>query len=96
MNKIVQAQKILSVSAQASQDELRARYLELVKLHPPDTDADKFHSIYEAYELLKDPLKQAKAIAYFDREIPNVNQWISDATIEKPRLPKLPLLSLGN
>ena len=58
--------KILGVSKNASQDEIKKAYRKLaVKYHPDKTKGDKkseerFKEIGEAYEVLKDPEKRKK------------------------------------
>lgn len=45
---------ILDISPDSGDEEIRKRYLELVKKHPPEKDPDKFRRITEAYEAIKD------------------------------------------
>jgi curved DNA-binding protein CbpA len=48
--------QVLGVSLDAGDDEIRRRYLELVRRHPPDRDPERFAEIRRAYEELRDPV----------------------------------------
>ena len=45
---------VLGLSPSATGDEIRRRYLELVRAHRPGDDAGRFQQITAAYEALKD------------------------------------------
>ncbi len=85
----------LGVAATASSDEIRSAYLALVRLHPPDADADKFREIHSAYQMLSDPLIQAAAMMKMI-DPPNLEAIVADAEKAICRLPKLTLLALGD
>jgi hypothetical protein len=89
--------KVLGVSPEAGEAEVRARYLELVKQYPPDREPEKFREIRAAFEAAKDPLSIAKRLlAPPGVEVP---QWsdVLEAQRRNPlRLPPTFLLSLGN
>lgn len=57
-----EARAILGVSADALDDELRAAYLEKVRLHPPDRDAEQFELVRDAYEQLRNPRIRARRV----------------------------------
>jgi len=44
----------LGLDFNASDNEIRQNYLNLVRKHTPEQDPDKFHQITEAYEAVKD------------------------------------------
>lgn len=52
--------ELLGVNKNASQEEIKKKYRELVKKHHPDVggDTELFKKINEAYEILKDPVKR--------------------------------------
>lgn len=50
--------EILGLTPQASEDEIRARYLELVREYPPDRAPERFASVRSAYDELRDPLRR--------------------------------------
>ena len=45
---------VLGLSPSATQEEIRQRYLELIRTHPPSRDAERFQQISAAYEAVKD------------------------------------------
>jgi curved DNA-binding protein CbpA len=50
--------EILGVSADATDDEIRAAYLSKVQEHPPDRSPEQFELIRDAYEALRDPRRR--------------------------------------
>jgi len=52
--------KLLGVTPEASDDELRKRYAELIKQHPPDRDPEVFEHIRDAWLQVKDPRVRAR------------------------------------
>lgn len=56
------ANEILGVPANASEEEIRSAYLVKVKEFPPDRSPEEFERIRDAYETLRDPRKRAKAM----------------------------------
>ena len=90
------AHLILDLKSDASPEELRKAYLNLVRQHPPDRDPEKFRDIHAAYQLLIDPLAQAaELLSIYDGEV-DLAAVISDAAKVHPRLSTLNLLALGN
>lgn len=88
--------QVLGLAVDASVEVVRQRYLELVKRHPPDRDAERFAEIHRAYKMASDPLIQAEALAKRAPLEPNLNEVIEKFATKPIRLGKLPLLSLGN
>lgn len=88
---------VLGVPKDASEAEIRARYLELVKRFPPERDADKFREVQAAFEAAKDPLLIARRL--LEPPSDEAPRW-SDAIEEQKRIPPALtptlLLSLGN
>jgi len=90
---------ILGLPREATEAEIRARYLELVKEFPPDRAPGRFREIRAAFEAAKDPLVIARRLVEppdLDEEPPS---WQSVIEAQKEIRPKLPvgfLLSLGN
>jgi DnaJ-class molecular chaperone len=48
-------QNVLGVSDDATEEEIRAGYLEKVKKYPPDRFPEEFERIRDAYKILSDP-----------------------------------------
>ncbi|WP_127585393.1 DnaJ domain-containing protein [Paenibacillus koleovorans] len=50
--------KILELRANAPQDAIKKKYIELIKKHTPESDPEKFQEIRRAFEALRDPAKR--------------------------------------
>ncbi len=48
----------MGLARNAGETEIRHRYLELVRQHPPDRDPERFAAIHQAYEALRDPSRR--------------------------------------
>jgi curved DNA-binding protein CbpA len=48
--------KVLGLGHDADVETIRARYLELVRNHPPEREPQRFGEIRAAYEQLRDPV----------------------------------------
>ncbi len=88
---------ILGVSPDAGEEDVRARYLDLVKQFPPERDPEKFREIRTAFEAVKDPLSVAKRlIAPPGDEAPAWAEMLAVQRQNPPRFSVPFLLSLGN
>jgi curved DNA-binding protein CbpA len=47
--------RVLELTPDAGENEIRRRYLELVRLFPPDQAPERFAEIHAAYAALRDP-----------------------------------------
>lgn len=89
--------QVLGVPEDASENEVRVRYLELVKQFPPDREPEKFREIRAAYDAAKDPLSIAMRICVPPgREFPSWSSLLEEQKRIPPRLTPEFLLSLGN
>jgi curved DNA-binding protein CbpA len=89
--------RVLGVSQDAGEDEVRAQYLELVKRFPPDREPERFREIRAAYEATKDPLSIAKRlIVPPDDDPPSWTETLQAQQHDPPRMSSAFLLSLGN
>ena len=87
----------LGLSPDCTEEELRKRYLELVRQFPPETHGEKFSRIHEAYEKLKNPLESIQEM-FFSLELDDsIEQIITDVLddIRHERLPTQVLLKMG-
>ena len=48
--------EVLGVSADATEEQIRQRYLALVREFPPEQEPKRFAEIREAYDQLRDPV----------------------------------------
>ncbi len=89
--------QVLGVSPDASEAEVRARYLELVKQFSPDREPEKFREIRVAYEAAKDPLSIAKRLIMPPGDdVPSWSEVLKAQERNPPRLSPALLVSLGN
>ncbi len=51
---------VLELTSDASENEIRQRYLELVRKFPPDQAPERFAAIHAAYASLRDPATRLK------------------------------------
>lgn len=54
------ARTILGVELSASDEEIRAAYLQKIKEHPPEKSPEQFEKIRDAYEALRDPRRRMR------------------------------------
>lgn len=89
--------RTLGLSPSVTEEQLRARYLELVRAFPPERDPDRFREIQAAFEAAKDPLLLAERLAEPpDDVVPPWSTVIEEQRKNRPRLTTSFLLSLGN
>ncbi len=62
----------LGLARSASDDEIRRRYLELVRQFPPEREAERFAAIRQAYDQLRDPVSRLGARLF---EIDSGDSW---------------------
>ena len=54
----------LGLEAGAGDEQVRAAYIEQVRLHPPDRDQEQFERVRDAYEELRDPRRRAQRLLF--------------------------------
>jgi curved DNA-binding protein CbpA len=52
--------RVLELTPDAGENEIRQRYLELVRAFPPDRAPERFAAIHAAYASLRDPANRIK------------------------------------
>ena len=72
-------QAILGVTARASDDEIRAAYLRLVKDHPPEKEPEEFERIRDAYNTLRDPRRRMRDMLFSGDPFAPFSELVSDA-----------------
>lgn len=90
--------EILGLPQGSNEERVRARYLELVKLHPPERDPERFREIHRAYEAARDPMAIAKHLVrpLTDEQPRPWRDLIAEHRQRPPRMRTELLLSLGN
>ena len=89
---------VLGLSPDATEEAIRARYLSLVRVHPPERDPKAFQRIAAAYQAAKDPtIVAAKLLDLPDEDDPPTwEQTIRREASQPPRMSPTLLSSLGN
>ncbi len=88
---------VLGLRQDAGEQDIRARYLELVKRHTPESDPEKFREIRDAYEVANDPVQIAHRLTIPpDDDAPDWSAAIASQRDKPPRLTTDFILSLGN
>lgn len=54
----------LGLNPDASEAEIRRRYLELVREFPPDRAPERFRAVHDAYEALRDPARRLQVMLF--------------------------------
>ncbi len=89
--------RILGLSMNATPEEIRARYLELIKQFPPEREPKRFQEIQAAFQSAKDPLSLARTLLEApSADPPNWNEVIEKEESNPPAISVDLLLSLGN
>ena len=88
---------VLGVSPDADEAALRRRYLELVRLNPPEKCPREFAEIREAYEQLRDPVKRLERQLFQVHRSESLDDVVADlrSRMQAARIPTEALLSLA-
>jgi len=54
--------EVLGVDPNASEAQIRKRYLELVRQFPPDREPQRFAELHQAYDEMRDPVRRMRAL----------------------------------
>ncbi len=89
--------QVLGVPSHAEPEEIRRKYLELVRQHPPDRDPVRFAEIRAAYDDLNDPVQQLHSMLFDIESHDSIDAIIIDlhARLRLERIPTNMLLSLA-
>lgn len=97
-NALLAPFRVLGLPVGASQSEVRARYLELIKRFPPEREPEKFQQIQAAFKAAEDPLVLARSLLV-PPDPDDAPTWDSVIQRHSKRPPAMQvdfLLSLGN
>lgn len=90
--------EVLGVGHDADTEAIRRRYLELVRVHSPERDPERFSEIREAYDRLRDPIMNLEQRLFDHRSPLSIDEIVSEhqrVDVRGRRLPTDLLLSLG-
>ena len=89
--------EVLGIERGSGDEEIRRRYLDLVRQYPPERQPERFVAIREAYDQLRDPVARLES-ELFDMETGNsLDAIAADARCRlcAARIPTETLLSLA-
>lgn len=89
--------EVLGLPREAGEDQVRQRYLELVRQFPPDRDPERFAAIREAFEQVRDPVVRLKSQLFDPRTTDSLEAIAADlrARLREARWPTPTLLALA-
>ena len=89
--------QVLEVDPKSGDEEIRRRYLELVRRHPPDRDPKRFAEIRGAYEKLRDPIARLESRLFALETDDSLDAILADVKrrLRGVRIPTATLLSLA-
>jgi curved DNA-binding protein CbpA len=87
----------LGLSPEAPEAEIRRRYLELVRQHPPDRDPQRFNEIHEAYSRLRDPVARMEKLLFSPDKADTFEGLLAETRnrLRNARIPAETLLALA-
>lgn len=90
--------EVLGLDGASDEAAIRQRYLELVRQHPPERDAERFAQIREAYDALRDPVRRMNARLFEVRTHDSFDAIHAEALkrLRSARIPTDTLLSLAD
>ncbi len=86
----------LGLPITATEEEIRSRYLELIKLNPPESDPERFQEIQQAYQTAIDPLPLIDGLLALPKQATPWQEIIEHHRGQRPPLETRILLALGN
>ena len=89
--------EILGVGQNASEEEIRRRYLELVRQFPPDREPQRFAEIRHAYDQLRDPVARLEKELFYLESNDTLDPVIREvkSRLRETRIPTQTLLALA-
>jgi curved DNA-binding protein CbpA len=89
----------LGLTRDATEAEIRRRYLELVREFPPDRAPERFAAVHAAYEALRDPARRLQAQLFrYETTTDSIEAIAKDLRrrLREARLPVDTLLNLAD
>ena len=90
---------VLGLGRDASDSDIRRRYLELVREFPPDRAPERFTAVHEAYEALRDPARRLESQLFQTETASDSLEALANdlqRRLRETRLPVDRLLELAN
>lgn len=89
--------RVLDLDSDCTEEELRRRYLELVRQFPPEKHPEKFSEIHSAYEKLSNPLEHLESELFEIATKDSFEKVLAalDESTEKQRFSTATLLEMG-
>jgi curved DNA-binding protein CbpA len=89
--------EILGLASNASEGEIRRRYLDLVRQFSPDRAPERFAEIHQAYEKLRDPVVRMESKLFTLESGDTIGRIMGEVRdrLRKARIPTATLLSLA-
>ena len=89
--------EVLELPRDSGDAEIRRRYLDLVRRYPPDRDPERFATIRQAYEQLRDPVVRMESRLFDLEPDESLGAIIADVRrrMRTARIPMQTLLSLA-
>jgi len=87
---------VLGLTQEADGQEIRSRYLQLIKQFPPEREPVRFQEIQQAYRLARDPHFRARRMVEPPEDAIPWDKAVEPMAEKRPRLSTELLLSLGN
>ena len=76
---------VLGLPTDSSDEQIRRRYLELVRTHTPDRAPERFAEVREAYEKLRDPIRRLRYRLFEAGQDDSLDSLIADARCDTGR-----------
>jgi len=87
---------VLELTSDASEAEIRRRYLELVREFPPDRAPERFAAVHAAYEALRDPARRLRSQLFQSETTADSLDTLAADLRRRLRHARLPVASLLN
>lgn len=89
--------EVLGLPRDSGDAEIRRRYLELVRRHPPDREPGQFAAIRNAYDRLRDPVVRMESRLFDLESNESLEAIVADVRrrLRAARIPTQTLLSLA-